>query len=106
MKNWNNIENWNNKELQQVLAEVAHKSAIDSEFRALALRDASSALSTITPKRLPKDITLIFVDNSGSTKTIPLPDLVITDCDELTDDDLENVAGGSTPPPPPPLTGG
>jgi len=101
------MENWNNERLQRVLAEVARKSAIDSEFRALALRDASSALSTITPKALPKGLTLIFVDNSDSTKTIPLPDLLTTDCDELTDDELENVAGGSNPPPPaPPLTGG
>lgn len=101
------MENWNNEELQRVLDEVARKSAIDSEFRALALRDASSALSTITPKSLPNGVTLIFVDNSGSTKTIPLPDPVITDCDELTDDELENVSGGGDPtPPPPPLTGG
>lgn len=55
---------------------------------------------------LPKDRMFKFVDNSGSTKTIPLPDQVTEACDELTEDELERVAGGGDPPPPPPITGG
>jgi len=99
---------WKNEELQHVLAEVARRSATDPEFRALALRDATNAISRINPNALPKDVIFKFVDNSGSTKTIPLPDPVNDASDELSDDELEKVAGGgdSTPPPPPPIVGG
>jgi hypothetical protein len=98
------MNNWTNEELQRVLAEVARRSAIDQEFRALALRDAPSAISRINPNALPNDLIFKFVDNSGSTKTIPLPDLA-ADADELAEDELEKVAGGGDPPPPP-LVGG
>jgi len=41
-------------------------------------------------------------------KKISLTDPVTDDCEELTEDELENVAGGGDPPPPPPppITGG
>jgi hypothetical protein len=99
------MKSWTNEKLQRVLAEVAQRSAIDPEFRALALLDATSAIARINPNALPNDLIFKFVDNSGTTKTIPLPDPVIDACDELLDDELEKVAGGGDPPPPP-LVGG
>ncbi|HEY2390030.1 MAG TPA: hypothetical protein VGK22_02555 [Candidatus Angelobacter sp.] len=95
------MNNWN-EELQRVLAEVVQRSVIDPEFRTLALRNAFSAILVINPRALQKDINFKFVDHSGSIKAIPLD----CDSDELSEDELEKVAGGDTPPPPPPITGG
>ena len=97
------MRDWTNEELQRILAEVTRRSALSSEFRALALKDAAAAIFTISPKPLPKEITIRFVDNSGATKTVPLPDLVQDSEDELSEEDLDDVAGGGDPPP---LAGG
>lgn len=98
------MKGWTNEELQQMLLTITRRSAIDPEFRALALRDGSAAISKITSKPLPKNITYQFVDNSGSKRIVPLPDPVL-DTDELSDSELEDVAGGDGPTPPP-ISGG
>jgi hypothetical protein len=87
------MSHWSPEERARVIAELRRKSAVDPEFRSLALRDAAAALARITSTPLPADITYKFVDNSGSLKTIPLPDAAAA-TDELSDADLEKVAGG------------
>jgi hypothetical protein len=89
------MDKWSDAELQDILAEVARRAAIDPEFRLQAINNAALAVSRITKKALPPDIQLKFVDNSGPVKTIPLPDPV-TDisAEELTENELEVVAGG------------
>ncbi len=98
------MKSWTKDELQQMLLKIIRRTAIDPEFRALALRDGSAAISKVTSKPLPKDITYRFVDNSGSIRIVPLPDPVL-DTDELSESELEDVAGGDGPPPPP-ISGG
>lgn len=78
--------------IQSALAEVAKKSATDPDFRVLALRDASAAIAKVSSSPLPADLSFKFVDNSGSLKTIVLPDPVETD--SLSELELEEVAGG------------
>lgn len=80
------------KKLQDALAEVSKKSATDPDFRSLALRDASAAIAKVSTSPLPADLSIKFVDNSGSVKTIVLPDPV--SADSLSDFELEDVAGG------------
>ena len=98
------MKNWTNEELQQMLLKIAQRTAVDPEFRALALRDSAAAISRITSKPLPTGVTYQFVDNSGSIRIVPLPDPIVSS-DELSEAELEDVAGGDTPPPPP-ISGG
>jgi hypothetical protein len=101
------MNNWTNEELQEALAAVARRTAIDPAFRALALQDGATAISRVTQKPLPNNITFRFVDNSGTLKTIPLPDPIPQPTDELEEDALEKVSGGTDgPPPAPPVSGG
>jgi len=98
------MKGWTNDELQQMLLKIIRRAAIDPEFRALALRDGSAAISKVTSKPLPEDIIYQFVDNSGRVRIVALPDPVL-DTDELSDTELEEVSGGEGPTPPP-ISGG
>jgi hypothetical protein len=88
------MEGWTNEELQRVFSEVARRAAIDHGFRVLALKNSTAAIAQVTSRPLPKGVTFRFVDNSGPHKTIPLPDPVPGISEELSDVELENVAGG------------
>jgi 3-methyladenine DNA glycosylase AlkC len=77
----------------EIFAEVTRRATVDADFRALALRDATAAMRAVTNKSLPSNVVVRFVDNSGTTKTIPLP-AAIPEVEELSELDLEQVAGG------------
>jgi hypothetical protein len=80
-------------EWNEIFAEVTRRATVDSDFRSLALKDANAALRSVTNKPIPPDVSIRFVDNSGATKTIPLP-ATIAEIEELSELDLEHVAGG------------
>jgi len=90
------MKNWTNEELHDVFSEVARRAAVNPEFRALALRDSIAAIAKINPRPLPEGMTFKFVDNSGPVKVIPLPDLVPGISEELSEVELENIAGGDS----------
>lgn len=85
-------ESSNPQNLQNIITEVSRRSAIDLEYRSLALSDPAAAIAKVSPGPLPADITFRFVDNSGSVKTIALPDPVSSE--DLSEVELEEVAGG------------
>lgn len=87
------MEKWSVEEYQQILADVASRSSIDPEFRRLALTDSVAAMSKVSGKPVPSDFSVKFVDNSGSTITVPLPDM-IEGIEVLSEEELEAVAGG------------
>lgn len=94
---------WTIDELEAVLAEVARRSSVDPDFRALALKDGASAIARVSGKAAPEGQKFRFVDNSGSEKVIPLPDPV-PDLEELSEAELAAIAGGADgahPPQPP-----
>ena len=78
-------------ELQPLLVEVARRAAIDPQFRDLALKDAKAAIQRVTNKPISNCPDIVFVDNSGAVKTIPLPDPI--NPDELSQIELESAAG-------------
>jgi hypothetical protein len=84
----------NELEFDTAIREVIKRTVMDSAFRAKALVDPKGALETVSTKSAPLGVSLLFIDNHGkSTKTIVLPDPV-QESEELTESDLEEVAGG------------
>lgn len=84
---------WTQEEADKTLEEIKRRSITDPEFRSLAISNPNAAVSKVNPKPLPTGFSVKFVDNSGSGKTIVLPD-PIAKAEELSDAELEEVAGG------------
>jgi hypothetical protein len=87
------MSHWTDTEESHIIAELCRRSAVDPEFRTLALKDAAGAIAKVTTKSAPPDVSYRFVDNSSGVKTFALPD-PIPQTEELADYELEQVAGG------------
>jgi hypothetical protein len=87
------MADWKKDELQAAIAEVARRSTVDPDFRALAVKDAAAAIAKVGGKPAPADQAFRFVENSGDTKVILLPDPV-PDLEELSESELVAIAGG------------
>ena len=81
--------------LEDVIAEVQRRSAVDIAFRKLALTDAPAALALIGEGSIPPEINIQFVDNSGAVKIIPLPEVVpgSEDTDDVLGSSLNGIEG-------------
>ena len=81
-------------ELNSAVREVIKRAVVDPGFRQLAVQDSKAALAKVTTTKLPEGMGVQFVDNYNKPiKTLALPD-PIANADELTDEELEDVAGG------------
>ena len=98
---------------EKLLEMVMHRSAVDRTFRRQLLADPAAALHTAFGVTLPHGFRIRFVETGPDLDLlVVLPDPVGED--ELSDDDLEQVAGGTGNPaawggptdPPPPGGGG
>jgi len=78
---------------QEEMAKVAERASQDAEFRRLAVSDPRAALKEVTGLELPSEFKLQVVDGAGYHATIVLPEMRGAS-DELSDEDLETVAGG------------
>ena len=87
------MSEWTQQEIDQTLEEIKRRALTDTEFRQIALSDANTAIAKVNPKPIPDAVAIKFADNSGKVKTIVLPDPIAA-ADELTDAELEEVAGG------------
>lgn len=88
---------WTTQELTRALEEVAQRAKADEQFKKLALSDGMTAMARVNPKPLPAGTVINFVENSGPLKTIPLPPLMTSsDSGEITEEELEAVAGGNS----------
>src|SRR5882757_2936696 len=86
---------WTNDELQRAMDEVIRRTQTDGSFRNLAISDGAAAFAKVNPRPLPPGLVFKFVDNSNEMrKTIPLPDALPTEDGEITEAELEMVAGG------------
>jgi len=85
-------------EVERALLEVLKRSAVDPQFRQLALRDGRTALTQINSKLTLESLEVRFVEGATAVKKtvrldIGLPEPVVG-TRELTDAQLEQVTGG------------
>jgi hypothetical protein len=84
-------------EAEQAIEQIIKRAQTDSQFRQLCLDNPNSAAQKATEKDLPEGFTLRFVENQNADLTVVLPDLVDGSA-ELSDAELEQVAGGGDKP--------
>ncbi|MFP4661663.1 MAG: NHLP leader peptide family RiPP precursor [Halanaerobiales bacterium] len=79
--------------LEKVITELMERAARDEEYRELVLKDSAKAIEEIAPGlELPDDFTVRFIEGDPEADlTIVLPPLKT----ELSDEELDDVAGGS-----------
>ncbi|HUV08033.1 MAG TPA: hypothetical protein VMX75_09920 [Spirochaetia bacterium] len=83
------------EKVYKVFNTIAAKAATDQKFRKLCLSDPRAAFKQLIGVDFPKDAKLKFVEpGSGVPDALELPSIK----SELTDDDLERVAGGAYKP--------
>src|SRR5262245_37502728 len=82
--------------MQQRLSDLLARSATDMEFRKRLLSDPHTAMAEYSgkdPASVPSDFRIAFVENQADA-TFVLPDPIDPEA-ELSDKELEAVAGGS-----------
>jgi hypothetical protein len=84
---------WTDREIFKALDQIIKASAMDPDFRQLALRDPRAALSLVSDIPLPEGFTVRFVEPGTTDFVVVLPPIASPD-GELTDSQLEQVAGG------------
>lgn len=84
---------WTNEQIQEAVSKVVEKAAKDSEFRAKVISDVYAAVKEATGRDVPRDFKIQVVDGTGYHANIVLPEFRSSE-DELTEADLETVAGG------------
>ena len=81
-----------NEAMLETANKVFARAATDPEFRALALSDGTAAVEEVIGVELPDGLKIRFVENEDAWLTLGLPPA--RSGDELTDQELEAVAGG------------
>ncbi|MCY3637354.1 MAG: NHLP leader peptide family RiPP precursor [bacterium] len=79
----------------KVLDDVQRRAATDSDFRERLLKEPNAALAEVAGRPIPDDFTIRFIEKDASTDAlVVLPDLV-HETQELSESELEAVAGGA-----------
>src|ERR1700730_17327652 len=89
------MSEWTHEEASHATAELIKRATTDKEFRDLALSDPAAAVAKIDPRPLPAGFQVQVVAADGANMTVVLPDL-IPNAGELSDAELEQVAGGGS----------
>ncbi len=86
------MSQWTQQEIDATFKKIQAKAATDKDFRQKVLSDPNAAIKEISGKDVPTDIKLNVIENKpGVDQTFVLPDFV---GEELTDEQLDDVAGG------------
>jgi hypothetical protein len=88
-----NEMSWTKDEVKEATVKVLEKAKQDEKFRALVLSDVYAAVKEVTGREVPREFKINVIDGSGYHSTIVLPP-IRKEKDELTDTELEVVAGG------------
>jgi len=87
------VMDWTAEDAEKAIRESISRARTDKSFRELALSNPTQALRQVSGKEPPADLKIKFLDGEGAHVSIVLPELV-EDESELTDVELEQVAGG------------
>jgi len=83
---------WTQKKIDETYLLARQLSATDSVFRAELLNDPSVAIEKLTGEKLPGKVNIKVIESDPAyAATFVLPPMV---SGEISDDDLDNVAGG------------
>ena len=85
---------WTQAETDRVSIEIKKRAMKDPEFRALALSNPHGAVAKFNATALPSGYKVRCIEQAGFNVTVLLPDPV-SRVEELSDAELEQVAGGS-----------
>jgi|28_taG_2_1085356.scaffolds.fasta_scaffold00105_5 hypothetical protein len=85
------MSNWSEQDQKSAVSALMERCASDSAFREKAMADPNAAIKEVSGKDLPEGFKLRLVSNEGADLTLVLPDPI---SEELSDADLEAVAGG------------
>ena len=84
---------WTREDLDNAIDKIEELASSDMEFRKLCLSDPQSAIKKATGKDVDPSYKIKFIENEGDVDTFVLPDFQGSG-DELSDADLDSVAGG------------
>lgn len=83
---------WTQEEAEQAFVDARKKAMTDKEFRELVLSNPHEAIEQVTGKAVPEQIKIKVIEADPAYHlTFLLPEMV---SDELSDEELESVAGG------------
>lgn len=84
--------NWTQEEIDKAFLEVKKKALTDKAFRKVILTDPHKAIQMVTKKEVPAAFTIKVLESDPAYHmTFVLPQMISAD---LSDDELEKVAGG------------
>jgi len=84
---------WTEKKIQEVSKSISEKVIADSAFRQRCKTDINSVIEELSGLQVPNSFKINVVDLDDADLTIALPK---SQTDELSDSDLESVAGGKS----------
>jgi hypothetical protein len=87
------VQDWTAEDAEKAIKETINRARSDMKFRQLALKDPRAALKQVSGKEPPEGLRVKTFDAGDAHVTIVLPEYV-ADESELTDVQLEQVAGG------------
>ena len=83
---------WNQEKINQTYLKIQNLSATDEAFRSELLKNPNAAISKISEEALPENFNIKVIENDPAySATFVLPPMV---SGEISDGDLEKVAGG------------
>ncbi|KJS23101.1 MAG: hypothetical protein VR72_02720 [Clostridiaceae bacterium BRH_c20a] len=86
---------WTREDLDAAMVKIEELASTDMDFRNLCLSDPHAAVKKATGKDVEPSYKLKFLENEAGYETFVLPDYQGSG-DELSDADLDSVAGGGT----------
>ncbi len=84
-----------NEKAEKAIQVIMKRSLTDSDFRKQCLTSGNEVLEEITGTKLPEGVTFKFAESNESVQVLTLPEF-LGDGAELSDDELEDVAGGAS----------
>ncbi len=83
---------WNDEEVNELFFKCKHKAMVDKDYRAKILADPKGTIEEMAGKKMPDDFKIQVVEGDpAASMSFVLPPMTDT---ELSDEELENVAGG------------